>query len=68
VNLSASITRGFGYFIGHFDNIVIDGLVNLTANVTLVFGAVFRKVQTGRIQSYIVMVLLGIIILVYYFI
>ncbi|MFC2132122.1 NADH-quinone oxidoreductase subunit L, partial [Bacteroidota bacterium] len=68
VNLTALLTRGFGYFIGHFDNIVIDGFVNLTANVTAVSGALLRKVQTGRVQSYVVMVLLGIIILVYYFI
>jgi len=68
INLTAWFTRGFGYFIGHFDNIVIDGLVNLVANATAVFGAMFRKVQTGRVQSYVVMVLLGIIFLVYYFI
>lgn len=68
VNLTAYITRGFGYFIGHFDNIVVDGLVNLMANLTAVSGAVLRKVQTGRVQSYVVMVLLGIIVLVYYFI
>ncbi len=68
VNLTAAITRGFGYFIGHFDNIVIDGIVNLVANVTAIFGAGLRKIQTGRVQAYVVMVLIGIIILVYYFI
>jgi len=68
VNLTAAITRGFGYFIGHFDNIVIDGIVNLVANVTAIFGAGLRKIQTGRVQAYLVMVLIGLIVLVYYFI
>jgi len=68
VNLTAVITRNFGYFIGYFDNYVIDGLVNLVANVTGIFGAAFRKIQTGNIQSYVVMVLLGIMILIYYFV
>jgi hypothetical protein len=31
VNFSATIMRGFSWFIGHFDNKVVDGAVNLTA-------------------------------------
>ncbi|MDQ1266319.1 MAG: NADH-quinone oxidoreductase subunit [Bacteroidota bacterium] len=67
VNLSALISRGFSYFIGHFDNIVIDGLVNLTANVTGFFGALFRKVQTGSVQTYVIFVIIGVIALIYIF-
>jgi len=66
VNLSSWVTRVFSYFIGHFDNIVIDGFVNLLANITGIFGASLRKVQTGRIQTYVVLVLIGIICLVYF--
>ncbi len=68
VNLSATLTRGLAYFIGHFDNIVIDGIVNLVANITGFFGAVLRKTQTGRVQTYLVMVIVGIMVLVYVFV
>jgi NADH-quinone oxidoreductase subunit L len=68
VNLSATLTRGTSYFIGHFDNIVIDGFVNLMANVTGFFGAAFRKVQTGKVQTYIVLLLIGILCLAYFLI
>ncbi len=68
VNLTAFITRGFSYFIGHFDNIVIDGFVNLSANVTGFFGAVFRKVQTGKVQTYLVFVVIGVMLLIYFFV
>ena len=68
VNLTAWVTRVLGYFTGHFDNIVIDGFVNLLANVTGYFGAGFRKVQTGRVQTYVVLVLIGILCLAYFLI
>ncbi|KKQ19759.1 MAG: NADH dehydrogenase I subunit L [candidate division TM6 bacterium GW2011_GWA2_36_9] len=68
VNLTAFMTRGFSYFIGHFDNIIIDGFVNLSANVTGFFGAAFRKVQTGRVQTYLVFVVLGVMLLIYFFV
>ncbi len=68
VDLAALITRGVGYFIGYFDLYVIDGLVNLVANISLAFGAIFRKVQTGRVQTYLVMAIIGVIVLIYYFI
>ena len=68
VNLTAKITRGFGYFIGYFDNGVIDGIVNLVANTTGFFGASLRKIQTGRVQTYIVWAVIGLFCLVYFLI
>ncbi|NOU48687.1 MAG: NADH-quinone oxidoreductase subunit L [Bacteroidales bacterium] len=68
VNLSSYVTRGFGYIVGLFDNYVIDGAVNLVANFTGYCGNKMRKLQTGHIQSYVVFVLLGILILLYFFI
>lgn len=68
VNLSAAVMRYIAYFIGHFDNIVIDGIVNLIANVVGFFGALFRKVQTGRVQTYLIMVIISVMVLVYVFI
>ncbi len=67
VNLSAKVTRIAGQVIGVFDNVVIDGAVNLTANVTGYMGAGLRKLQTGRIQSYVVMAIVGLLILIYFF-
>ncbi|MBU1009198.1 MAG: NADH-quinone oxidoreductase subunit L [Bacteroidetes bacterium] len=67
VNLSAYITRGFSFITGLFDNHVIDGAVNLIANTTGFVGARLRKVQTGHIQTYLVFVLVGLLVLLYYF-
>jgi NADH-quinone oxidoreductase subunit L len=53
VNGSAWLTRTFSWLIGIFDNRVIDGMVNGVADVTRAWGAQFRKVQTGRIQNYL---------------
>jgi NADH-quinone oxidoreductase subunit L len=63
VNGTATITRYTSFASGKFDNKVVDGLVNLTAYVTGFFGMIFRKLQTGKVQTYLVMVLTGIIIL-----
>jgi NADH-quinone oxidoreductase subunit L len=66
VNGSAFISRGFSYFISKFDYIVVDGLVNLIAYLTGFFGLLFRKMQTGRVQSYIIFVLLGLVLIFYF--
>ena len=68
VNLSAQVTRFAGYVTGIFDNVVIDGFVNLVARVTEYSGGQLRKLQTGNIQSYIVFVLAGILLLLFFFI
>ncbi len=66
VNGVATVFRGIGWFVGKFDNIVIDGFVNLTAQTTGFFGAAFRKVQTGRIQAYLIFTIVGLMILFYF--
>lgn len=67
VNGTATITRKSSDASGLFDNKVVDGLVNFTAAVTGFFGMIFRKFQTGKVQTYLVMVLTGIIILFFIF-
>ncbi len=67
VNGSAAVTRWFAFFIGGFDKYVIDGLVNLTAYINGFMGLIFRRVQTGKVQTYIVLVLFSIIILLFLF-
>ncbi len=53
VNGSAWLTTGFSWVIGKFDNIVIDGMVNGVATAVIEWGRQFRRVQTGRIQNYL---------------
>ena len=67
VNGTASVTRSFSKFNGLFDNIVVDGLVNLTGGMVGAFGLIFRKFQTGKIQTYIGFLVFGIIILYFIF-
>ncbi len=68
VNLSAGLATVAGKVTGLFDHVVVDGAVNLTARVTGFFGSRLRKLQTGNIQFYVVMLLLGVILLFYFFV
>ncbi|MCL5046026.1 MAG: NADH-quinone oxidoreductase subunit L, partial [Actinobacteria bacterium] len=60
----------FGYYwamaSGWFDKTVVDGAVNLTADVTVASGRQVRKISTGYVQAYmltlVVMVVVGVII------
>lgn len=44
------------------DNGIIDGIVNATAGITGIFSAALRYAQTGIVQSYATMVVLGILV------
>lgn len=68
VNASAWVTRRFSKITSLFDTYVVDGIVNLTATTTEYAGSILKKLQTGKVQSYIVFVLMGVLILVYFFI
>jgi NADH-quinone oxidoreductase subunit L len=67
VNGAASATRSFSKFNGLFDNIVVDGLVNLTGGMVGAFGLIFRKFQTGKIQTYIAFLVFGILVMYFIF-
>lgn len=67
VNGSAKVTRGVSSFSGKFDSGVVDGLVNFTAYLSGFIGLLFRKVQTGKVQTYIVIVIFSLLILFYLF-
>ncbi|RPI18189.1 MAG: NADH-quinone oxidoreductase subunit L [Ignavibacteriae bacterium] len=66
VNGAAYVTERSSSGTGKFDNSFVDGLVNLIGSVVMFFGLIFRKIQTGRIQTYLAYVLFGIIL--FYFI
>ena len=67
VNGSGTITQFSSKVSGKFDNFFVDGLVNLTGGIVAFFGLIFRKIQTGRIQTYIVFLIFGILILFFIF-
>ena len=53
--------------VGGFDNHIVDGLVNATAYLAGFFGLLMRRVQTGKVQTYLAFVILGIMILFLWF-
>jgi NADH-quinone oxidoreductase subunit L len=62
VNGAGSITKLSAVFSGKFDNVVVDGLVNLTAYVFGFFGLVLRRIQTGKVQTYIIFALISVMV------
>lgn len=62
VNGVAKITALFSFAEGRFDLKIVDGLVNFLGRVIRFFGAQLRGLQTGQVQSYILMALFGVII------
>jgi NADH-quinone oxidoreductase subunit L len=67
VNGVAAVTRFQSWLSGLFDQYVVDGLVNLTGYTVGFFGIVFRKTQSGRIQTYIALAVFGALVLFYVF-
>ena len=63
VNYSATLTRGISKVTGWFDTYVVDGLVNFTAFISGFAGLSLRKMQTGKVQTYIVYVVFSVIII-----
>jgi NAD(P)H-quinone oxidoreductase subunit 5 len=49
---------------GLFDRYVIDGLVNLTGWLARQFGLGLRYIQTGREETYLLLVFLGVLVIV----
>jgi NADH-quinone oxidoreductase subunit L len=50
----------FYFGIGGFDNKIVDGIVNLVAYLAGLSGLLARRLQTGKVQTYLVFVLFGI--------
>ncbi|GAB4415219.1 MAG: NADH-quinone oxidoreductase subunit L [Bacteroidia bacterium] len=49
-----------------FDQKVVDGLVNGTANVVTNIGDVFRRLQTGMLSNYILLISIGVLLILTY--
>lgn len=67
VNGAATVTRFVSDINNMFDKYVVDGLVNFSAVLSGSIGLGFRKVQTGKVQTYIVFVVFSVIILLFIF-
>ncbi len=66
VNGAGLVTRFTSFVSGKFDSVVVDGAVNATAYLSGLGGLVLRKLQTGKIQTYIALAVLGV--MVFYFV
>jgi hypothetical protein len=53
--------------VGGFDNKIVDGLVNFVAYLAGFFGLLGRKLQTGRIQSYLAFALFAVLVFFLWF-
>jgi NADH-quinone oxidoreductase subunit L len=53
--------------IGGFDDKIIDGIVNLVAYLAGFFGLLSRKLQTGKVQTYLVLALFGVMVFFLWF-
>ena len=63
VNGAAVITRLISRSGGWFDDRVVDGVVNGTARAAGYAGGLLGRVQTGRVQNYIVYIIFSFIVL-----
>lgn len=66
--IEGAFVKGFGNsgvkfssFSGGFDKLVVDGIVNLSATLVQISGLLFRKLQTGRVQTYIALLLIAVV-------
>jgi len=62
VNGAAAVVRVIARIEGLFDQYVVDGVVNLVANATLGLGNRFRQLQTGSINGYLYVVVVGVVV------
>jgi NADH-quinone oxidoreductase subunit L len=68
--IGLKVVYGFSLLVDWFDRKVIDGIVNLFATIAVRGGNFMRRGQTGFVQSYAVVIILGvslIVILLFYF-
>jgi NADH-quinone oxidoreductase subunit L len=64
VNLSAVVVRFVANIDGAIDKYLVDGAVALTAEALLAMGRGLRKLQTGRVENYLVGALAGALVFV----
>ena len=63
VNGSARVVKGISRVSGWIDNNIVDGLVNATADSADKAGTLLSKIQTGKIQTYLIYVVFSFLAL-----
>jgi NADH-quinone oxidoreductase subunit L len=66
VNGFGYLTVIFAHLVGRFDRMVIDGAVNGLAWLANFFGNRTRSLQNGQVQSYFVVMLVGVLFLLFW--
>jgi NADH-quinone oxidoreductase subunit L len=64
VNLVGKLTERWSWVSGLFDVYVIDGIVNGVGRVASAAGEELRYIQTGRVQNYMIIVVISVLLLV----
>lgn len=67
VNGSAYVIKSFSNIVSWFDKYIIDGFVNFTAFLSGFLGIGLRRLQTGKVQTYLILVIVSAIILFVFF-
>lgn len=65
VNFCGVIGRAIANIEGMIDSFIVDGLVNGVANGLAGIGNLLRRTQTGRIQSYLMGSIVGVLVLIF---
>ncbi len=68
VNGTRHVTVAAAYLSGFFDKYVVDGLVNLTGWVLQFGSRVFRRLQTGVVSQYAMVIAVGMFVLVFFYV
>jgi NADH-quinone oxidoreductase subunit L len=68
VNGSRHLTVGTSFLSGFFDKYVVDGLVNLVAWVLQRWSHFFRRLQTGVVSQYALVIAVGMVVLVFFYV
>jgi NADH-quinone oxidoreductase subunit L len=63
VNGAGWLTKLVSNISSKFDSYVVDGLVNFTAYFSGLLGLTLRKVQTGKVQTYMIFAIIGLMVL-----
>jgi NADH-quinone oxidoreductase subunit L len=61
VNFAATLVRAWAWVGGKFDQWVVDGAVNAVATITQFMGRRIRNLQTGAINAYLYVVIIGVL-------
>jgi len=64
VNKSAGITVMISELKSWFDMYIVDGIVNLTAKIINAFSRLLQLIQTGLIQFYLLVAILGLVAII----